>query len=99
MSKELELKAFLQEMKTLHDNGDKILDDFEKFLGDCVNSPVFEQSWNYSDLALRMAEKYFNDTTEAISWFIFDNEFGTNEMQCSDLTLDSIDTFVNYFFN
>ena len=98
MNQVIELKDFLVTMKSLKEKDDELLDQVSTLFGDCIESPLFENAWHYSDAALRMAEKYFNDDLELISWFIYDNEFGKDKLELNDVAVDSIETFVIMFF-
>ena len=97
MNQAIELKDFLVTMKSLREKDTELLGQVSVLFGDCIESPVFEHAWHYSDAALRMAEKYFNDT-ELISWFIYDNEFGDSKLELNEVAIDSIETFVIMFF-
>ena len=97
-----ELKDWLYKMKEIRDENniltDKLCDLFGSYAFD---SPVVENSYKYCDVAIKMAEKYFGDTGEWFSWFMYDNEFGENmyEVVIDDVEtkIDSIETFVIFF--
>ena len=98
----LELKTWLYEMKELRNENNLLVDNLcDLFGSEAFDSPVIENGYKYCDVAVKLAEKYFGDTNDWISWFMYDNEFGENGYEAtiddSEVKIDSIESFVIFF--
>ncbi len=82
MTKTEEMTNFLTKMLELRAENDLVVDKVCEIFGDnAFDSPLIENGYKYVDVAVDLAEKYFVDTGEWLSWFIYDNEFGNNKLE------------------
>jgi len=72
----------MQELKDLLDRRDKEIDLLEE-RGFYIEAPIFNINWEFESLLIEKIARIYGLNSEAIGWFIADNEWGSNGYECS----------------
>jgi hypothetical protein len=72
----------MEELKDLLDRRDKEIDLLEE-RGFYIEAPIFNITWEFESMLLKLISQKYDINVEALGWFIADNEWGKKEYACS----------------
>lgn len=74
-----DVESKLEKCITHYKKISEIFDNFEKFVGVSMESPLFLAVFNTFELYVDELKVSINDPFDWINWYIYDNECGKNE--------------------
>ena len=81
-------KAFnkdMKKLKKLHRDADKVYDNLVKMFGGYIfESPLYEAMYSGITYAMNLISEKYGDTSEWLSWYIYENEWGKKKMEAGE---------------
>lgn len=76
-----ERKELVQKVIDRHVAMSCVFDDLMRIVGECVESPLWEEVWATADLLIETTSKLIGDESAWLNWFINENGCGAKRLE------------------
>lgn len=79
-----EAKGWIHGVVVSYNDLAAVFDSADKLCGLAVDSPFGEAVWRSFEILVKATSEVLCDTSDSLSWYLFDNECGRQALQHSD---------------